>query len=455
MPRPQFSSGFRQGSRKLFKEKYSPMNRGSRVAGVLCSVWLIASAAFATRAGFLWYQQHHIPHQVLAQVPFDQEAGNIAFALSQGRGFGNLFRQSTGPTAWLAPIYPLLLSFIFRLLGPFTFGSFVAAALLNCLFSAAVTFPLYDLARRIGGRGVAAGSCWLWVFLPSGILMPTEWIWDTALSVLLATTLLWATIRLAESVRILNWLAYSLLWALALLTNPSLGIAIPVLILWAGNRARKLAGFSWRLPATSLALGVVCCIPWTVRNHSQFDRWIPIRSNFAFELWIGNNDIFDPHAIGGRQRITRYEETRHYSELGESAYLDEKWKLANDFIAARRSVFLQLTKDRIVATWTGTEHPLSDFRKTDSMLARAVIASNLILLIGTLGGMFALAVAKNPLFWPVAAWPLFYPLVYYATHTSLRYRHPLDPVLTLLTLVGTARLLKITARKSRGGEQTA
>src|SRR5262249_22441127 len=162
---------------------------------------------------------------------------------------------------------------------------------------------------------------------------------------------------------------------------------------------------------------------WTLRNHAQFQRWIPIRSNFAFELWIGNNDIFDSHAVGGRQRITRYEETRHYAELGENAYLDEKWKLANGFIAAKRSVFLQLTKDRIVATWTGTEQPLSSFRKTDSMLARVVIASNLILLIGTLGGMFALAVAKDLHFWPVAAWPLFYPLVYYITHTSLRYRH--------------------------------
>ena len=152
-----------------------------RRLAVLASVWLIAAAAFATRAAFFWHEQRVMPHAVLAQVPFDQEAGNIAFALSQGHGFGNLFRQPTGPTAWLAPVYPVVLSLIFRVLGPFTFASFVAAALLNCALSSAVIFPLYDLAVRVSSRGVAVACAWIWVFFPAGILFPPEWIWDTSL----------------------------------------------------------------------------------------------------------------------------------------------------------------------------------------------------------------------------------------------------------------------------------
>src|SRR5579859_1026135 len=103
----------------------------------LTSVWLIASVACVARAGFVWDQQRKIPHQVLAAVPFDNEAGNIANALAQGRGFGDVFRKPTGPTAWLAPVYPSLLAAIFRGTGPFTYASFLAAALLNCVFSAA------------------------------------------------------------------------------------------------------------------------------------------------------------------------------------------------------------------------------------------------------------------------------------------------------------------------------
>ncbi len=33
---------------------------------------------------------------------------------------------------------------------------------------------------------------------------------------------------------------------------------------------------------------------------------------------------------------------------------------------------------------------------------------------------------------------MLYPLVYYVTHTSLRYRHPIDPILILLTVVAIA-----------------
>src|SRR5438477_10282036 len=140
-------------------------NSTARFLLILASVWFIAAAALSTRAAFLFYQQRQIPHEVLAQVPFDQEAGNIAFALSEGHGFSNLFRQTTGPTAWLAPVYPFLLSLIFRAFGPFTFSSFITAALLNTFFSAATIFPLYDLARRISSRGVAVATSWLWVIL--------------------------------------------------------------------------------------------------------------------------------------------------------------------------------------------------------------------------------------------------------------------------------------------------
>ena len=412
----------------------------------VASPWLIAGAAFATRLGFLYYEQHVIAHQVLAQVPFDQEAGNIALALSQGHGFSNLFRQATGATAWLPPVYPSLLSLIFRSFGAFTFASFIAAALLNCLVSASTTFPLFHLAHRIGGRRVALASSCIWVFLPSGILMPTEWIWDTSLSAFLATALAWATIRVAESTNLRAWLSYGLLWAFALLTNPSLGVALPILFAWAVLHTRKQSTFSWRVPALTFALIVICCVPWTARNFSNFHRLIPLRSNFAFELWIGNNNIFDPHAVGGRQRITRFEETRHYAELGETAYLSEKWDLASSFIRQKPALFMNLVGKRVVATWTGTEHPLDDFRSTDSRLVRGVIAVNLLLTLGTFAGIIALGRRRSPNLIPVAAFPILYPVVYYLTHTSLRYRHPIDPLLMLLSVYSAAAIFSVRRR---------
>src|SRR5215471_17176259 len=300
------------------------MKRTNRFLRTLTTVWFIAFLALAARLEFAWDQQRRIPHTVLASVPFDQEAGNIALSLSEGHGYANLFRKDTGPTAWLAPVYPVLLFGIFRFFGAMTLASFFAAVLLNAIFSAVATLPLCAIARRVAGGGVAAAAGWAWAFLPAGVLMPFEWIWDTSLSVLLAVTLVWLTLLAAESPRALLWIAYGLLWGIALLANPALGIALPFLFAWAVLRAGFLPRRNWTVPLLSAVTIFLCCLPWTLRNYRQFHRLIPVRSSLPFELWIGNNDIFDQHSTRGIQRITRYEETRSYARLGETAYLDEK-----------------------------------------------------------------------------------------------------------------------------------
>jgi Dolichyl-phosphate-mannose-protein mannosyltransferase len=414
------------------------MTLQARVLLLLTSIWFIAAAALGTRLAFVWDQQRKIPHRILATVPFEQETGNIALALSQEKGFSNLFRQNTGPTAWIPPVYPFLLSLIFRLFGAFTTSSFFAAVLLNALFSAAATFPLFHLARQVAGHSVAVATAWLWVFLPAGVMMPFEWIWDTSLSVLLATTLLWMTLHISESAKRSLWLIYALLWAIALLTNPSLGIALPFLLFWAAIRGRDAVQLSWRIPVRTLLLIVLCCLPWTIRNYRAFHRIIPVRSSLPFELWIGNNDIFDPHAINGIQRITRFEETRHYAQLGENAYLGEKWARAATFIRQKPALFLQLTGRRVIATWIGVEHPLEDFLHANSLLVCIVILCNAILTFGAALGTLLLARSKSLFAFPLAVFPVLFPLVYYVTHPSLRYRHPIDPVLIFLAVFGVA-----------------
>ncbi len=414
------------------------MTPKTRILLLITSTWFIATAALGTRLAFAYNQQRKIPHQILATVPFEQETGNIAFALSQGKGFSNLFRQNTGPTAWIPPVYPFLLSLIFRVFGPFTLSSFFAAILLNALFSAASTFPIFHLARQVTGRTVAIATAWLWVALPAGIMMPFEWIWDTSLSVLLATTLLWTTLRISESAKRSLWLTYALLWAIALLTNPSLGIALPFLLFWAAVRARDVVQLSGRVPVRTLLLIVLCCLPWTIRNYAAFHRIIPVRSSLPFELWIGNNDLFDPHAINGIQRITRLEETRHYAQLGENAYLAEKWARATTFIRQKPALFLRLTGRKIIATWIGTEYPIDDFLHANSLPVRIVILCNAILTLGTALGALLLARSKSPFAFSLVVFPALFPFVYYVTHPSLRYRHPMDPILIFLTVFAVA-----------------
>jgi 4-amino-4-deoxy-L-arabinose transferase-like glycosyltransferase len=346
-----------------------------------------------------------------------------------------VFRTDTGPTAWLAPVYPSLLAGIFKIFGAFTTQAFFVAVFLNILFSSAACVPIYFAGKRIGGLGVASSAAWLWALFPNAIVVPFEWIWDTSLSALLAATILWATSAVAESERALNWCAYGLLWGFALMTNPALGALLPFLLGWLACRAVDERRQRWARVALAATIAILCCVPWTIRNYSAFHRFIPLRSNFPFELWLGNNDIFDEHALNGRKVITRTEETRRYAQLGETAYMQEKWQLAVSFMASRPGLELRLTRRKFAAFWTGVESPFKTFRETDSNLVRGILLCSLLTAVGAFVGVLVLWRRRSAAVFPLAIFPLIFPCLYYVTHADLRYRHPIDPVLCLLTAI--------------------
>jgi hypothetical protein len=406
------------------------------------SLALIVVVAIGVRAGFAWDQARKISPDVLGFVPFQQETGNIAFALASGKGFSNVFRTETGRTAWLAPVYPLLVAAIFKVFGVFTARAFFACVAMNILFSSAACVPIFFVGKRIGGLGVAAAAAWLWVFFPSAVMMPFEWIWDTSLSALLAALILWATFELAESQQLLDWCVYGFLWGLALMTNPSLGAMLPFLLVWVALRGRGESALRWKRAALALAVAFLCCAPWTIRNYATFHKFIPVRSNLPFELWLGNNDIFDEHATNGRRSITRTEEARHYAQLGEAAYMTEKWELATSFMKAHASLEMRLTGRKCVSFWLGTESPLKNFRETDASLNRGILLSSFLSVIGALVGIFVLWRKHAAAAFPLAVFPLVFPCLYYLTHADLRYRHPIDPVILLLTMIGVWGLVR-------------
>jgi hypothetical protein len=435
-----------------------------KLVGLLQSPWFIALVALLLRIAWLVSKIREIPAEVLATVPFQNEVGNVALALSSGHGFCCLFRQPTGPTAWLSPVYPLLIAAIFKIFEPFTFRAFWASVVLNSVTSAAACFPIFYSAHRIArtktgssllgappspledgtlaaGGILAPFAAWLWALSPIGIILPYAWIWDSSLSALLAATLLWATLRISESPSFRGNMFYALLWGISLLTNPALGALLPFLLVWVFLRLPLEKVHKARFAVSVAVLILVTCLPWTLRNYFEFHRFIPLRSNFPYEFWSGNNAIFDPdsHEIN---RITRFEQTRLYAHEGETAFLDEKWLAAKTFIRTHPSLYAKLSAQRIVATWFGTEQPLRDFRSADSALAKFLIVWSALSFAAMLLGLVRLYFGRRELFFPVAVFPVIFPITFYLAHTSLRHRHPLDPILSLLmaiAIVGVKR----------------
>jgi 4-amino-4-deoxy-L-arabinose transferase-like glycosyltransferase len=414
------------------------------------SVLMIVIVAFAVRAGYAWSQIAKMPREAVVIAPFQTETGHIAYSLATGKGFASPFQRDTGPTAWLAPVYPLVLAGIFKVFGVYTRASFFLAIFLNIVFSSATCLPILYAGKRTAGLGAGSTGAWLWALFPNAILIPFGWIWDTSLAALLVASIVLATLEVAESDRSRTWIGYGLLWGLALMTNPAVGLVLPVMLGWLAfhreEDARRGWRFGFRQPALALFLALACCIPWTVRNFAVFHRFIPFRSNLAYELYIGNNENYDERRRGVPV-ITQDLETLRYLRMGETAFMDEEKQKAFRFIESHPRMEMQLMAWRFVDFWIGVPDPWRTFGQTDSWLIRGILLGNLLSSAGALMGVIVLFVRRNAYAVPLAAFPIVFPVLYYVTHTSLRYRHPIDPMVMLLAALAISAVWRWVDRQ--------
>jgi len=158
---------------------------------------------------------------------------------------------------------------------------------------------------------------------------------------------------------------------------------------------------------------------------------------------MGNNEVFDDRSANINARITRYGEARRYGQLGETAFMQEKWNLAAEFIRTHKRLELRLTWWRFKMFWLGSFHPLQDFQNADSEWIRAIFIVNFLTALGGAAGIAVMFRRRSPFAFPAAAFVVVFPLVYYFAHASLRYRHPIDPVILLLAGVAVASGLRI------------
>lgn len=408
-----------------------PLNLHARA---LMSLWLIVIVAAGLRFSYAWSQQRTVPAPIL-RGRLQQETGNIAYALATGRGFSSPWRRPSGPTAYLAPVYPVLLAGIYKIFGLETLRSFFVAASLNILFSVAACVPIFYAGKGIAGAAVGSTAAWFWALLPNAIVLPVSWIWDMSLSALLAAGLLWATLWVAGSPRPRNWCTYGLLWGFTLLTNPALGSVLPFLIGWAACRSTRSALPRLRRMAIATGCAVLCCLPWIVRNYVVFHKFIPMRSALGFVLYLQNNQNYDEHPRPWPYNVTREREFYRFFRIGEPAFMDEEMHKALRFMVSHPRTELRLSTYRFLSFWTGSPQPLHDFRAADSQLLRAIFISGFLLVLGTLAGLGIVYRRRDGLFLPLASFPVIYPLIYYVANGQLRYRHPLDPILVLLSAI--------------------
>lgn len=391
---------------------------------------LIFVIGFSIRATLIrWAPREYI----LPHTRWEMEA--IAVSLTERGTFADPYAIPTGPTAHAPPVFPGILSGIYRVFG-LTFAAGVVAWMLGAA-SYATTFALLPwFAGRVGlprEAGVLGGL--------TGALLPQWLAHAEALTALVLCLLLAATLRRWTSRRsaVLASALLGLAWGVAFHLNPAL---LPVLLgcmafeLWWMQDPRR-----WRW-ATALGFGVlVACIPWAWRNYTTFHHIFFVRSNFGLELRVGNHpgataDI-DVNAARGTFLHPRTSESEavQVRVLGEIAYMQQERREALTWIREHPGEFLKLTALRAASFWLGPLHrPGSAFWVT------------LLTLLAAVGAWRSMPRMTPPQCATILIPLATFPLLYYVLSVMPRYRVPIDWILFLLA---GAAVWRSIARRER------
>jgi hypothetical protein len=415
----------------------------------------IVVLAFALRMLVIWMVWRQAPVPIhKGNVPYGYELGRVARAIAAGEGFSSPLRDlDTGPTAWFTPIYPYLVAGIFKVWGIYSEMSRLIIATLNCAFAALTIIPIHGIAKRTFGEGVAIGASWAWVFLPTALYFPVLWIWDTALTALLFLLIFWATLALRGNRSVLPWARYGALWVTGGLVNPSILSLFPFFLGWLVWNERKEAGPWVKHAAVVILVFAVGLAPWTIRNYRVFGKFIVLRSNFGLELWLGNN----PDVVENLSQLSHPndnpEEGERYKRMGEMAYMAEKQQQALTFMRTHPRDTLNYTFHRFVNIWLSQTDSLLDVWPTASLSVKAVMTFNCLLSLLSLLGVLYAHRSRHPDAAPYGMVLLIFPLVFYLTHSSQRYRFPMDPIVVVLAAGSVAHLISFVrfgpGRKTR------
>lgn len=404
-------------------------------AGVFLRIWervrnslfWIVTVALVLRLGWIIAGHTYRFKTADDNFSFGWEMGRIGAALASGRGFSDPFGPATGPTAWEPPLYPHLLAGVFLVFGTYSKASAFVLLALNSVFSAITCIPVYRIAQRVFSEKVAVGSAWAWALLPNVMFWCTRSVWETSLSALVLATIIWLSLVMEERDGLVPWIQFGLLWGIAALTNPSLLSFLPAAGLWIWYRRAKHGKQSLAGVVLASAVFLACITPWMMRDYRTFGKFVFIRDNFGAELRLGNGNGADGTWMEYLHPTNDVYAMRQFQQMGEVAYIAMRKQEAVDFIRADYGRFLSLSVKRFVYFWAGspksTRPPWLNEAKNSLFLASSVL---------TFWGLArALRLGKpgaQLLFWLI----LLFPVAYYVVFPMPRYRHPIEPEMTIL-----------------------
>jgi hypothetical protein len=437
----------REKSQRLFTATelhiVSPVSPRRNISRVLFWMILVSLAIRFTVMAFVYQWQLDPAHDYWS---FGAEEGRVARAIANGRGFSDPLWGPSGPTAWFAPVYPLILGATFKIFGVYTKGACLAILFFNSVVEAFTCIPIFLFARHSFDEGVAKLSAWIWVFFPDAIYPPLDRIWDTWLATfLLALLFALLVVSLEHSSRVRDWVSFGLLSGIAALTMPVLLSVLPLVALWMVYRLHQQRK-RWFVPAISAVFTVILVLaPWFVRNYRVFHHFIPLRDCFGMEFLTGNNgdsrDLLIAK-VGPWLPWLDSAEWNKYASMGETAYFDWKGEQAAVYVKAHPVWYAGMVGRRVIYWWTNFWSFSADYRRRSPSQWVTGPLCTILSILALLGLWRAFREKGIAVGMPYAIALFFFPLVYYFTAMGWWYRRPLDPFFVALVAYTVAAFFR-------------
>jgi 4-amino-4-deoxy-L-arabinose transferase-like glycosyltransferase len=405
--------------------------------------WILFWVGFLMRVGYITIAHTYRFSPFEDHFTFGYEMARVARALVTGFGYSDPFSGHTGPTAWVPPVYPLLIAGVFKLFGIYSLKSGWVLLTLNSTFSAATALCVYEVAARCFCGKIAIWSGWIWALYPAAMQYAVRWVWETSLSTFLFIAILLLALRMRKvgeipaanadqraDQNLTSWMLFGLLWALIALTNSTMLLFLPVCGIWIMLGATKPRQSVLFAIAAGL-LFLACLTPWVWRNWTALHAFVPMRSNFGAELYAGNG----PGSYGFRYGVLiglPEQDTQHqlYVKLGEIAYVHERGELAKAYIQAHPAHFAALSIKRFYFFWASVPHPSDKHWLLDFIRQVNFCLPSITGLLGLLLAVRRRIAAATLFTWAFA----LLPVTYYFVTVEARFRHPLEPLIVILSV---------------------
>jgi 4-amino-4-deoxy-L-arabinose transferase-like glycosyltransferase len=362
---------------------------------------------------------------------FGWEVGMVAKSIATGHGFANPFWGETGPTAWLTPVFPYVLAGIFILFGIKTKAAAIAMLALNSLFSAITCVPIFFTAKKTFGIRAAKWAAWTWAFFPYAIFYSADSMWYECFLTLLLTLLVLFALHLENAASLWAWTAFGVLAGITTLTTPVVLGVLPFMMGWVCYRLRQQAR-NWLVPTATAVLALLTTVaPWSIRNYQTFHRPVFLKDNFWMEMCVGNVGNDRHWWNGAVHPAGRAEEVAEIQRVGELAYLEEKRKLALDFIETHPGIYVWRSVRRIVFMWTGFWSFEREYLREEPFDPANIFFCTVFTVFALFGLRKAFREKRDGAILYALILGTF-PIIFYVTHPDLAYRHPIDPEVVIL-----------------------